>query len=95
MYIYDLTSFYLTSSVHEFGGFEVNQSSVEPYVHSQVSEHEGELGPGVLHEKAGQQGEGGGGEPEVGAYLGVGCVFLGRGEVHLVAEQKASIDQGV
>ena len=73
----------------------MNQSLVEPYVHGQVGEHKGELGPGVLHEEVGQGGEGGGGEPEVGNYLGVGGVFLGGGEVHLGVEQKASVDQGV
>ena len=93
--IYDLTPFYLAPSSHELWCFKVNQCSIEPYIHGQVGEHESELGPGVLHEKAGQQGEGGGGEPEVGTYLCVGGVFLGGGEVHLVAEQKASIDQGV
>ena len=44
---------YLTSSAHELGGFKVNQRSVEPCVHTQVCEHEGELGQGVLHEEAG------------------------------------------
>ena len=75
--------FYLIPSVHELRGFEVNQSSVEPCVHSQVGEHEGELGPCVLHIEAGQGGEGGGREPEVETYLGVGDVFLGCAEVNL------------
>ncbi len=91
----ELTPFYLTPSIHELRCFEVNQGSVEPYVHSQVGEHEGELGPGVLHEEAGQGGEGDGGEPEAGAYLGVGVVFLGGVEVHLGVEEEASVDQGV
>ncbi len=73
----------------------MNQCSIKPYIHDQVGEHKGQLGQGVMHEEARQSGEGGGGEPEVGAYLGVGDVFLGRGEVHLWVEQKAPIDQGV
>ena len=57
----------------------MKQSSVEPCVHSQVGEHEGELGPSVLHEEASQGGEGGGGKPEIGTYLGIGGVFLSGG----------------
>ncbi len=73
----------------------MNQSSVEPYVHGQVREQKCELGPGVLHEKAGQGAEGGGGEPEVRANFGVGGVFLFRGEVHLGVEQEPPVDQRV
>ena len=93
--IYDLSPFNLTPSNHQLGRFEVNQSSVEPCVHSQVSENKAELEPGVLHEEAGKSGEGGGGKPEIGAYLGVGGVFLGEGEMHLGVEEEAPVDQGV
>ena len=68
----------------------MNQGSIKPNVHGQIAKHESELDPGVLHEEAGQGGEGGGREPEVGAYLGVGGVFLGGGDVHLGVEQEAT-----